>query len=80
MDDPDAQIFNDTMEALGLQKYVPFLTHHAGNSLDLIFYKNNLHIRHEDIQRQYISDHRAILVELKKEYSIPSAQQSHSGT
>ena len=31
-----AQIFNDTMEALGLQQHVSFPTHCAGNTLDLI--------------------------------------------
>ena len=35
--DPDEQIINDTMEALGLQQHVTFPTHQAGNTLDLIF-------------------------------------------
>ena len=30
---PKAPIFNDTMEALGLQQHVDFPTHHAGNNL-----------------------------------------------
>ena len=30
-------IFNDTMEALGLEQHVKFLTHRCGNTLDLIF-------------------------------------------
>ena len=36
IDDPSdtkVQIFNDTMEALGLQQHVSFPTHHAGNTL-----------------------------------------------
>ena len=40
IDDPsdtEAQIFKDTMEALGLQQRVSFPTHCAGNTLDLIF-------------------------------------------
>ena len=35
--DIEAQIFNDTMHALGLQQHVNFKTHHAGNTLDLLF-------------------------------------------
>ena len=35
--DIEAQIFNDTMEALGVQQHVNFKTHDAGNTLDLLF-------------------------------------------
>ena len=34
--DPDAQIFLDTMEALGLDNHVNFSTHNRGNTLDLV--------------------------------------------
>ena len=32
----EAQMFNDNMEALGLQQHINFETHHAGNILDLL--------------------------------------------
>ena len=34
--DPEAQIFLDTMEALGLNNHVNFATHNRGNTLDLV--------------------------------------------
>ena len=40
IDDPndtETQIFNDMMEALGMQQHVSFETHHVGNTLDLLF-------------------------------------------
>ena len=60
-DDPEANIFMDTMTALGLQQHTNFVTHYSGNTLDLIFT--------EIITRQkvlkctpgpFISDHCAI--------------------
>ena len=50
-EDPDAQTFNDTMEALGLQQHVTFPTHQAGNTLDLIFTETISKI-HKKFQRQ----------------------------
>ena len=35
--DTEAQIFNDTMEALGSQEHVNYETHCAGNNPDLLF-------------------------------------------
>ena len=35
-DDPEAQIFLDTMEALGLDNNVNFAMHNRGNTLDLV--------------------------------------------
>ena len=35
--DADIKIFMDTIEALGLQKWVGFGTHHLGNTIDLVF-------------------------------------------
>ena len=64
-DDPDANILMDTMTALGLQQYTSFVTHHSGNTLDLIFT--------EIITRQkvlkctpgpFISDHCAVNITL----------------
>ena len=34
--DPEAQIFLDTKEALGLDNHVNFATHNRGNTLDLV--------------------------------------------
>ena len=36
-DDPKANILMDTITALGLQQHTNFVTHHSGNTLDLIF-------------------------------------------
>ena len=33
----DIKIFMDTIEALGLQQWVDFGTHHLGNTIDLVF-------------------------------------------
>ena len=49
--DIEAQIFNDTMEALWLQQHVNFKTHHAGNILDII-YRNYFTTYHENLQRK----------------------------
>ena len=35
--DVDIKIFMDTTEALGLQQWVDFGTHHLGNTIDLVF-------------------------------------------
>ena len=36
-EDPEANILMDTMTALGLQQHTNFITHHSGNTFDLIF-------------------------------------------
>ena len=36
-DAPEANILMDTMTALGLQQHTNFITHHTGNTMDLIF-------------------------------------------
>ena len=36
-DDPETNILMDAMTALGLQQHTNFVTHHSGNTLDLIF-------------------------------------------
>ena len=36
-DDPEGNILMDTVTALGLQQHANFVTHHSGNTLDLIF-------------------------------------------
>ena len=36
-DDPDAKVFSDMMEALGLNQHINFSTHRSDNTLDLVF-------------------------------------------
>ena len=51
-EDRDAQIFNDTMEALALQQHVMFPTHQPGNTLDLIFTEITSKLDIKKFQRQ----------------------------
>ena len=60
----EAQTFMDTMEALGLQQYVSFQTHQAGNTLDLIFAEATSQFSIRTFKGRFISDHRAIVAEL----------------
>ena len=62
--DTEAQIFIDTMEALGLQQHVGFQTHHAGNILDLIFTEANSQFRIKTFKGRYVPDHRVVVSEL----------------
>ena len=67
IDDPndtEAQIFNDTMEALALQQHIGFPTYHAGNTLDLIFTETMSQLNTKTSKGRYILDHRAIMTEL----------------
>ena len=66
IDDPndtEAQIFNYTMKALGLQQHVSFPTHHASNTLDLIFTETTSQLNTKTSKGRYILDHRAIMTE-----------------
>ena len=38
-EDPEADTLIDTMMALGIQQHTNFITHHSGNTLDLILLK-----------------------------------------
>ena len=62
--DKEAQIFIDTMKALGLKQHISFQTHHAGNILDLIFTKTISQFNIRTFKGRFISDHRAIVAEL----------------
>ena len=62
--DTEAQIFMDTVEALGLQQHVNFQTHHAGNILVLIFTENTSQFSIKTFKGRCISDHRVIVPEL----------------
>ena len=64
INDPEAQIFKDTMEAVGLQQHVCFTTHPTGNTLDLIFTKLTPQLNTKISKGRYILDHRAIVAEL----------------
>ena len=61
--DIEAQIFNDTMEALGLKQHVNFKNHHVGNILDLLFTEIAAKLTMRIFKGRYISDHRAIVAE-----------------
>ena len=61
--DIQSKIFNDTMEALGLQQHVSFEIHHAGNTLDLLFTEITSECTMRTFKGRYISDHRAIVTE-----------------
>ena len=62
MEDIGATIFMDTCEAMGLYQQVTFLTHKAGNTLDLILSGLGNSVRVGTInQGPFISDHRAII-------------------
>ena len=62
--DTEAQIFMDTTEALGPQQHVNFQTHHASNTLDLIFTETTCQFNMRTSKGRHISDHRAIVSEL----------------
>ena len=60
-DDPDAEVFSDMMEALGLDQHTNFSTHRSGNILDLVFTEviSSLKVL-ECSEGSYMSDHKAI--------------------
>ena len=60
------------MEALGLQ-HVNFKTHHAGNTLYLLFTEITSQLTMRTFKGRYISDHRAIVTE-----SDIQVQHTHS--
>ena len=71
--DIGAQLFNDTMEALGLWQHVNFETDGAGNILDLTFTEITLQLATRTFKERYISDHRAIVIEFDIQF-----QHTHS--
>ena len=55
------QIFNDTMEALGLSQQVRTPTHKQGNILDLIYIEDNSQLKYRNCQTHgFISDHAIV--------------------
>ena len=64
-DDPEANIIMDTMTTLGLQQHTNFVTHHSGNTLDLIFTEIIMRQRVlKCIPGPFISDHCAVNITL----------------
>ena len=70
--DGDAMVFMDTLEAMGLDQNVTFDTHQKGDTLDLVFteVKSSLQVNRCD-PGPFISDHRAVLLELSIWKVIP---------
>ena len=69
-DDVDIQIFNDSMEALGLKQHLMIPTHKSNNVLDLIFTEIISNISVEAVETSsYISDHCPVIamLNIKKE-------------
>ena len=70
--DRDATVFMDSFEAMGLDQNVTFDMHQKGNTLDLVFteVKSDLQVNRCD-PGTFISDHRAVLIELSIQKVIP---------
>ena len=64
IENPDSLIYNNTMEALGLQQHINKPTHKLGNMLDLIYTEslNRVKVLHSFIDN-FISDHRVVGME-----------------
>ena len=61
INDPDAEVFSDMMEALGLDEHTNFITHRSGNILDLVFTEVNSSLKVlECSEGSYMSDHKAV--------------------
>ena len=78
--DGDATVFMDTLKAMGLDQNVTFDMHQKGNILDLVFMevKSSLQVNRCD-PGPFISDHRAVLIELSIWKVIPPKVKSLSG-
>ena len=64
--DADIKSFMDTIEALGLQQWVNFGTHHLGNTIDLVFTElaSNIEMM-RCIPGPFISNHCVVKCEIK---------------
>ena len=72
----DTVIFNNTMEALGLEQHVKFLTHRCGNTLDLIFTEVGFSPTPATPHRgPLLSDHHLVSLQLHHKKEIPSRKQ-----
>ena len=60
IDDPDAEVFSDMMEALGLDQHTNFSIHGSGNILDLVFTEVNSSLKVLECSKgPYMSDHKS---------------------
>ena len=71
LNNPDTQMFSDTMIALGLEQKVNFFTHRWGNTIDLVFTEGLSTLRVNTVTPSpYFSDHCAI----KLSVSVPKPE------
>ena len=77
-ENPDSIIYNDTMEALGLQQHIDKPTHRLGNTLDLIYMESldRVGVIHSFIGN-FISDHRIIGIELKIKKNLSTKHRNY---
>ena len=69
-------IFNESMEALGLEQHVKFLTHRCGNTLDLIFTEVWFGPTPAAPHRgPLLSDHHLVSLQLHHKKEIPSRKE-----
>ena len=72
----DMVLFNDTMEALGLEQHVKFMTHRCGNTLDLIFTEVWFSPTPATPHRgPLLSDHHLVSLQLHHKKEIPSRKE-----
>ena len=72
----DTVIFNDTMEALGLEQHVKFPTHRCGNTMDLIFTEVCFSPTPAAPHRgPLLSDHHLVSLQLHHKKEIPSRKE-----
>ena len=72
----DTVIFNNTMEAMGLEQHVRFPTHRCGNTLDLIFTEVGFGPTPAAPHRgPLLSDHHLVSLQLHHKKEIPSRKQ-----
>ena len=72
----DTVIFNDTMEALGLEQHVKFPNNRCGNTLDLIFTEVWFSLTPATPHRgPLLSDHHLVSLQLHHKKEIPSRKE-----
>ena len=80
-EDPEANVLMDTITALGLQQHTNFITHHSGNTLDLIFTETIMRQKVlKCIPGPFISGHCAVIITLSvpKTNIIRMTTQTHN--
>ena len=76
-ENPDSIIYNDMMEALGLQQHIDKPTHGLGNSLDLIYMESldRGRVIHSFIGN-FICEHRIVGIELEIKKQLEKQQST----